>query len=139
MLQQISKNTLAFLSTALVITGCQSAPKSVVSPEIRAVAVAEMTPHYECVLYHDQSDNSEGVTKSIDDAVTIGEGYGLSATESMAVFREVKAVQLEAVLERALKISSNREGAIPRINGGPPKPNSAEELQAWEELYGSGC
>lgn len=70
----------------------------------------EMTPDFECILFHEQADNPEGVTKAIDDAVTIGENRGMEGIEIMRVYQQIKLQQREVVLAKALEFSAKREG-----------------------------
>lgn len=98
-----------------------------------------MAPDFECVRFHDQAGNKDGVAKSIDDAVTIGEEHGMPGGEIMAVYGKIRKEQEGIVLERAIEIASKREGLIPRISGEPSPPNAEEETQAWRELYAEGC
>jgi len=133
-----SKPFVALIAALIVSGGCQFA-RQPVTPESRAAAIAEMTPFYECILYHDQTGNQAGVTKSIDDAVTIGEHYGLAPGDIMGIYRTIRVPQEEAVLEKAAEYSAQREGVLPRISGEPIQPNEEEQVRAWESLYGEAC
>lgn len=130
---------LTFSIAALLCSGCQSIAPAPVTPEVRAQAVSEMTPHYECILYHDQADNQDAVTASIDRGASIGEDYGLSPSELMSIYRSVRTDQERKVLQQANEFSSTREGVIPRISDLPPVPTLEEEQRAWETLYGERC
>jgi len=120
------------------IVACQVA-RSPASPETLTAAIDQMQPHYECILYYDQTNNPNGVTRAIDQAVTIGESYGLSPSEIMGIYTEVRKTQEQKVLQKALEFSDKRENALPRISGAPLQPNLAEERRAWVSLYAKGC
>jgi len=98
-----------------------------------------MEPHFECANYFSLIKQTEGVTESLDEAASIGEGEGFSPGQIMQAYKIAKTAQEEQVTQRATEIASKREGLIPRISGEPPFPNEAEEQKAWNELYDEQC
>jgi len=98
-----------------------------------------MAPHFECANFHSRNKNSDGVTKSLDEAASIGESFGLNPGQVLQVYNASKTEQQENVLEQASEIASSREGLVPRISGKPPQPNAEEEQQAWDALYAERC
>ena len=137
------KNIILIFALAPFVIGCQSnsAPRTPIGDVLPAGVepLAGMNMHYECVLYFDQTKNEDGVTQSIDAAVTIGEHQGMSPTRMMNVYRGIREEQEARVLAESISIAENRKNLIPRISGGPPSPTREEQLKAWEGLYGEKC
>lgn len=99
----------------------------------------QMTPHFECMYYFDQTGNSDAVTKAIDDAVTIGENTGMPGVEISRVHGKVKEQQQEKVLTQAIQFAEARQTEVEKLSLLPPPPTIDEESRAWELLYADQC
>jgi len=125
------------LTCSLLTVACVSNPAPVTA--VSQVTAAAMAPHFECALYFSQIQNSARLDISLDKGATIGEADGLSVAQIMNSYQLTKQQQRENVLSLSIEFASQRKNLIPRISGGPPQPNSEEELRAWKALYQEQC
>lgn len=130
--------TSSLLTISLVLSACAATPGAA-SDDVVSATAKEITPDFECALFYSQIDESDKINESIDKAISRAENNGLNIPQSTAIYGQVKQSARAEVLERAIELAADSPNVIPRLDGSPPPPNAAIELQAWKELFQDQC
>jgi len=125
--------------TVISVSACNTTP--FISSEQRLQAEDEIVLIYECVRYHEFTDNKTRSSRLINVAVKTGESSGIKGTAQFGLYDRAKTRQTERVQARAIDIARQRKPLVENIMDNMPEkpPTSADNQAALLELYEEQC
>ncbi len=123
----------------MLVAACSTSP--FISAAKRQQVEEEIVLLYECVRYHEFTNNKERSSRLIDAAVETGDSSGIRGTAQFGLYDRAKIRQSERVQARAIDIAQQRKPLVENIMDNMPDrpPTKAENLLALRELYKEQC